>query len=140
MDRHTRPAVVHRAKNRCEYCQIAQPLVPFRPFHVEHIVARQHGGNDDSDNLCLACDRCNAYKGPNLTAIDPITNLVTELFHPRRHTWREHFAFSGPKIIGQTAIGRATARLLNMNDYRRLSLRRELTVLGDPLLRTDDGS
>src|SRR4051794_18394911 len=32
--------------------------------HVEHIVARQHGGADDPDNLALACNRCNASKGP----------------------------------------------------------------------------
>ena len=131
MDRHTRLIVVRRAQNSCEYCQIPQPLVPFRPFHVEHIVAKQHGGNDDPDNLCLACDRCNAYKGPNLTAIDPVTNGVSELFHPRRHSWQEHFAFFGPKIIGLTPIGRATVRLLNMNDYRRLSLRKELIAFGD---------
>jgi hypothetical protein len=131
MDRHTRLVVVRRAQNICEYCRIPQTLVPFHTFHVEHIVARQHGGSDDPDNRCLACDRCNAYKGPNLTAIDPVTNRVVELFHPRRHLWHEHFAFSGPKIIGLTPIGRATARLLNMNDNRRLSLRQELIALGD---------
>ena len=131
MDRHTRLFVVRRAQSLCEYCRIAQTLVPFHPFHVEHIVAKQHGGDDDPDNLCLACDRCNAYKGPNLAAIDPLTDRVAELFHPRRHSWQEHFAFSGPTIIGLTPIGRATVRLLNMNDYRRLSLRMELIALGD---------
>jgi len=43
-------------------------------FHVEHIVSRQHGGTDDPSGPALACDRCNAYKGPNLTSIDPDTN------------------------------------------------------------------
>ena len=79
MDGRTRLVVVRRAENSCEYCRIAQTLVPFHPFHVEHIVAKQHGGNDGLDNLCLACDRCNAYKGPNLTAIDPVTDCVSEL-------------------------------------------------------------
>ena len=131
MDRHTRLHVVHRAQNCCEYCRIAQELIPFHPFHVEHIIAKQHGGNDEPDNLCLACDRCNAYKGPNLSAIDPVTNRVSELFHPRRNSWQDHFAFHGSTIVGLTSIGRATVRLLNMNDYRRLSLREELIALGD---------
>jgi hypothetical protein len=131
MDRQTRQAIVRSAHNSCEYCRIAQALVPFHSFHVEHIVAKQHGGGDDADNLCLACDRCNAYKGPNLTAIDPVTNSVSELFHPRRHSWQEHFVFLGPTIAGLTPIGRATVRLLNMNDARRLSLRKELIALGD---------
>jgi hypothetical protein len=131
MDRHTRLVIVRRAQDLCEYCQIPQTLVPFHPFHVEHIVAKQHGGNDDPDNLCLACDRCNAYKGPNLTAIDPDSNRVSALFHPRRDSSQEHFTFVGAKIIGLTPVGRATARLLNMNDYRRLSLRMELIALGD---------
>jgi hypothetical protein len=53
------------------------------------------------------------------------------LFHPRRHSWREHFAFFGHKIIGLTPVGRATVSLLNMNDHRRTSLRKELIALGD---------
>lgn len=136
MDRQTRDIVVPRANGRCEYCRIAQSLVPFHTFHVEHIVARQHGGSDDPDNLCLACDRCNAYKGANLTAIDPETNEIVTLFHPRRDRWQEHFAFSDAEILGLTPTGRATVRLLNMNDYRRLSLRAELISLGD--LRPDE--
>jgi 5-methylcytosine-specific restriction endonuclease McrA len=126
MDAEVRRAVTSRGGGRCEYCQIVQALVPFHAFHVEHIVARQHGGTDDLDNLCLACDRCNAYKGPNLTGIDPETGEVVPLFHPRRDNWHKHFAWCGPEIFGLTAIGRATVRLLGMNDDRRVMLRAEL--------------
>src|SRR5437016_3905081 len=38
-------------------------------FHVEHIVARQHGGSDTVENLALACPECNRHKGTNLTGI-----------------------------------------------------------------------
>jgi hypothetical protein len=131
MDPRTRQLVVRRAADSCEYCRIAQSLIPFQQFHVEHIVARQHGGADDLDNLCLACHRCNAYKGTNLSSIDPDTNRVVELFHPRRHAWREHFAFDGPTIAALTEIGRATVRLLKINDSLRLTLRAELIALGD---------
>ena len=42
-------AVRRRAGNRCEYCHL--PQVAFRRgFHIEHIVARQHGGPTSLDN------------------------------------------------------------------------------------------
>jgi hypothetical protein len=40
-----------RAGYRCEYCSLPQDAEPFFAYHVEHIVARQHGGGDDSGNL-----------------------------------------------------------------------------------------
>jgi len=131
MDPHVRQIVIRRASDCCEYCRIAQALVAFHTFHVEHIVARQHGGSDDSGNLCLACDRCNAYKGTNLTAIDSDTDRIVSLFHPRRDPWQEHFAFRGAEIVGLTPTGRATVRLLKMNDNWRVLLRAELIALGD---------
>ena len=80
--------------------QAATPLIP---FHVEHIVSRQHGGTDDPRGLALACDRCNAYKGPNLTSIDPDTGTVVALFSPRRNVWtdgaaQKRFGFDLPTI------------------------------------------
>ena len=84
----------------------------------------------------MACDRCNAYKGPNLSSLDPQTGLVVELFHPRNQVWQEHFAFQSVNIMGLTPIGRATVGLLKMNDERRRTLRAELIALGD--LRTDE--
>lgn len=92
-------------------------------FHVEHIVARQHAGSDSADNLALACDRCNAYKGPNLTSIDSDTGEITPLFNPRRHAWDTHFRFDGGEVVGLTPIGHATVRFLNMNAPRRVLLR-----------------
>jgi 5-methylcytosine-specific restriction endonuclease McrA len=82
MDQTLREAVRQRAGNACEYCRMPQEATPLIAFHVEHIVSRQHGGNDDPAGLALACDRCNAYKGPNI-GIDPETGAVTALFHPR---------------------------------------------------------
>ena len=70
LDRATRDLVRTRAGYRCEYCQLHQDHSNLT-FHVEHIVAKQHRGSDDVDNLALACHRCNLRKGPNLTGIDP---------------------------------------------------------------------
>jgi HNH endonuclease len=49
-------------------------------YHVEHIVARQHGGRHDSGNLALACYHCNAYKGPNLSGLDPESSALVRCF------------------------------------------------------------
>jgi 5-methylcytosine-specific restriction endonuclease McrA len=131
MDPALRQFVRERAGDICEYCRLAQSAIPFAPFHVEHIVARQHGGADDSENLALACDRCNAYKGPNLTAIDPISRKVVSLFHPRRDRWSDHMALREDQILGLTDRGRATTELLKMNAPRRVQLRAELKRIGD---------
>jgi len=123
MDTSTRALVRERAGNRCEYCQLHQDDSPLAVLHVEHIIPKKHGGSDDPDNLALACIDCNLHKGPNLTGIDPETNEVTELFHPRHHRWGDHFAWDGICISGQTAIGRTTVRVLDMNADDQLALR-----------------
>src|SRR5438105_12172095 len=109
-----RAVVAERATHRCEYCLLPRADHCW-PFHVEHIVPRQHGGTDSLDNLAYACPRCNRYKGPNLTAIDPETGRITPLFNPRIHAWADHFQITGDRILGITDIGRVTARLLRMN-------------------------
>jgi 5-methylcytosine-specific restriction endonuclease McrA len=103
---------------------------PLSTFHVEHIIARKHGGSDAPSNLALACDRCNAHKGPNLTGIDPETGEIVPLFNPRNHIWEEHFRLSEATIVGLTAVGRTTIRVLNMNEERRVRLRTMLKRYG----------
>ena len=119
----TRAAVRERAAHRCEYCQLHQKDSPLAVLHVEHIIPRQHGGTDDLENLALACIDCNLHKGPNLTGIDPETNRVTTLFHPRRDLWEEHFAWRGLYLVGRTAVGRVTVRVLQMNSAEQLDVR-----------------
>ncbi len=130
MDAATRDLVRLRAGERCEYCQQRQQHSEL-VHHVEHIVAKQHGGSDEADNLALACHRCNLHKGPNLTGIDPVTGEVTPLFHPRRDRWSAHFVIRGERIEGSSAVGRATVQVLAMNDARRLELRQKLLEHGD---------
>jgi hypothetical protein len=111
MDQTFREAIRKRAGNACEYCRMPQEAAPLIAFHVEHIIPKQHGGTDDPAALALACDRRNAYKGPNLTSIDPKTRIVVALFHPRADAWGDHFAILGGEIVGLTPTGRATVRL-----------------------------
>ena len=145
-----RALVRERARERCEYCRLPQSRLPVTTFHVEHVVALQHGGTDDPDNLALACDRCNAFKGPNLTAIDPDTSAVVRLFNPRLQAWRDHFRQVGFEVVGLTEVGRATVRLCNIIPLDACSYDRKLdcasmTIDGSltgnemdaPILRTD---
>lgn len=131
MDNALRQFVRQRANNCCEYCQLQQSLVPFVKFHVDHIVARQHGGTDEPDNLALACFHCNLHKGPNLTGIDPDNSQITPLFNPRKMSWDQHFSFQGPIIVGLTAEGRTTVRVLAMNATDQMLLRAELQAEDD---------
>jgi HNH endonuclease len=123
--RETRRLVRDRAGGRCEYCGLPESAFDFS-FHIEHIRAKQHHGNDEPDNLCLACDRCNLYKGPNLSAVDSESDAIVPLFHPRRDVWSEHFAMIGCEIAGLTPTGRATVGLLQMNDATRIRTRLQL--------------
>jgi hypothetical protein len=124
MDARLRQLVRERAQDRCEYCHMEQFREPL-PFPVEHIIARQHGGGDNPDNLAPACHHCNLRKGPNLTGMDPLDGRVVRLFHPRQDSWEKHFLRQGGEIVGTTPVGRATVRLLRMNEHGRRELRGE---------------
>jgi 5-methylcytosine-specific restriction endonuclease McrA len=123
MSPSTRLRVRERAGNRCEYCHLHQDDSPLAVLHVEHICPKCHGGRESLENLALACIDCNLHKGTNLTGIEPLTDKVTELFHPRRHRWDDHFAWRGIYLVGRTAIARTTIRVLNMNSEDQLALR-----------------
>ena len=122
MDAALRQFVRRRADNHCEYCALPQEREPLR-FHIEHILPRQHGGTDIPDNLALAGHHCNLRKGTNLSGLDPESGALTRLFHPRQDAWDDHFTLHDGEITGRTTIGRATMRLLKMNEGGRLELR-----------------
>lgn len=126
-----RNEVRQRAGNRREYCRLRQEDEEENPFHIEHIIAQQHGGTDLLENLALACSWCNAVKGPNLSSIDPDSGELTRLYHPRKDRWAEHFRREGPYILGLTAVGRTTAWLLRFNDTDNLNQRHLLLELGE---------
>lgn len=128
--RDTREAVRRRARDACEYCRLPQ-AASILPHQVDHIIASQHGGADSEENLCLCCLRCNLKKGPNIASMDPMTGLIVALFHPRRHSWRDHFRQEQDGTVsGLTPEGRATAALLGMNEPERAQLRAALILRG----------
>jgi hypothetical protein len=125
MDRELVELIWHRVHKACEYCQLPQAYDAL-VFEIDHVIATIHGGKTTSGNLALSCFLCNRHKGPNLTGIDPHARKVTRLFNPRRHSWHRHFEWNGPSLVGRTAIGRTTIRVLQINHYLRISHRREL--------------
>ena len=125
MDRAQREFLLARAGQRCEYCSLPQSALDLL-LHVDHVIARQHRGDTTLENLCVACDRCNLKKGPNLSSIDPLTGELVPLFNPRRDDWSQHFTRVSAEIFGKTAIGRATVSLLEFNSPRRRELRKQL--------------
>jgi len=118
-----------RAAGRCEYCQFPERLARV-PFQIDHIVAEQHGGATEPDNLALACCFCNRYKGPNLSGVDPATRKVVRLFDPRRQNWSDHFRWDGALLVGKTEIGRATIQTLSINRSDAVAVRELLMAEG----------
>ena len=119
-----------RANSQCEYCRMPQEADD-STFEIDHVIARKHGGRTIADNLCLSCFYCNSFKGSDLSSLDPKTRKLTPLFHPRLHEWNKHFRWDGPRLIGRTAIGRATVALLHINDEYRVVLRAGLIEEGE---------
>jgi HNH endonuclease len=118
-----RQHIAKRVLGHCEYCLYPESEAAIR-HQLDHVIARQHGGADEEDNLCFCCAICNRYKGPNLSSVDPETQAVTTLFNPRKQFWTDHFMFDEERIIGLTPEGRATVFLLRLNDEERLIERR----------------
>jgi len=120
----TQARVRQRANFLCEYCHTNERWQYVR-FTMDHLTAVSEGGDDEVENLALACFHCNRRKSNKQTIIDPESGQTVPLFHPRRHAWSEHFIWSadGLRIIPLTAIGRATVDLLELNRERILKIR-----------------
>lgn len=115
----------------CAYCQTTESNSG-QPMVIDHIIPESRGGKTQFDNLCFSCRRCNEFKGATVQAIDPLTGETTPLFHPRRHRWHDHFDWDlfGARIIGLTAVGRATIVALNMNNPVITNARRRWISVG----------
>lgn len=126
-----RRRVRERAGNCCEYCRLTQSG-RLAQFHVDHVVALKHGGGGTEDNLCLACPKCNGYKGSNVAGLDPQTGIASRLYDPRQQRWDEHFRISADATVtGRTPEGRTTVAVLRLNDEERVHHRLSELLLGD---------
>jgi hypothetical protein len=123
-----RSKTIQRAQKRCEYCQKPDDREFNTASHeVDHIIAEKHGGETGLKNLAYACLPCNRHKGTDYRSFDPLTGKDTRLFNPRLQNWRDHFQLNTDgTIIPQTPEGRATVRLLRLNDPTRVAQRADL--------------
>ena len=117
------------ARGCCEYCRFPENA-SLLPHVLDHVIARQHGGKTEFENLALCCSRCNQHKGPNIAGLDPETEALTRLFHPRRDIWNEHFQYNGAVQVGFTSVGRTTVQVLSINLPIRVVARAALISTG----------
>jgi|SRR5215510_2317601 len=129
MDTTLAALVRERARSRCEYCRLPEAFLAI-PFEIDHILAQKHGGPTREENLALSCFYCNSYKGPNIAGVDPASERIVRLFHPRRDRWSRHFEWDGATLRGKTAIGRATIVVLSINNPDAIAVREALIEEG----------
>lgn len=117
-----REEVRRRAKFLCEYCHTDErwQLVAFT---IDHVSPVSKGGNDEIENLCLACFHCNRRKSDKQFILKE--SIEIEIFNPRKMLWKNHFAWSDDNltVLSQTEIGEMTIELLDLNRERVLRLR-----------------
>lgn len=126
----TRRQIAEWAEHRCSYCR--SPEIVGIPMVIEHIIPLIAGGSSDLQNLCLACYRCNEFKGSRLSAADPLTGIDVPFFHPRQQRWSDHFTWTkdGLHLVGLTACGRATIDVLHLNGDWIIQARRIWVIAG----------
>jgi hypothetical protein len=118
-----------RANGRCEYCHLPEAYHRV-PFQIDHVIAEQHGGKAVSENLAIACLRCNKKKGPNIAGVDSETQAIVRLFHPRTDTWSDHFRWVDAVLVGVTPLGRATIAVMDINHPSAIAVREQLMAEG----------
>lgn len=127
-----RRLVIERAGNTCEYCRYPLRYAP-QTSPVDHIIPEIAGGLTTAENLAQSCQGCNGHKAARTSALDPVTEQIVALFHPRQQRWHEHFAWSEDylQITGLTAVGRATVEALQLNRAGLVNMRHVLYAVGE---------
>src|SRR6476661_5995281 len=92
-----RRQVRERARERCEYCLLAE-VQAFFPHENDNIISQKHGCSTVLENLALACFDCNRFKGSDIASVDPTSKTLTPLFNPRLQRWDEHFQLEHGRI------------------------------------------
>jgi HNH endonuclease len=134
-----RGKVEARANKLCEYCLSPLEFSP-DPFSIEHILPLSTGGTNDLENLALSCQGCNGSKSVKIEAFDLVSQTIARFYNPRTDTWSEHFVWNEnfTEIIGLTAKGRVTIKILQLNRQRVVNLRRLLILAGEHPTNLED--
>ncbi|MGB3787376.1 MAG: HNH endonuclease signature motif containing protein [Phormidesmis sp.] len=123
--------IIQRSNRRCEYCKSHMDYSP-QSFAIEHVMPVARGGKTEIDNLAFACGGCNGHKYTKTEAVDDLSRSGVPLYNPRKQSWYDHFVWSPDlsKIVGITAIGRATVIALKVNRIGNANLRQLLLLIG----------
>lgn len=134
-----REAVSKRAQGLCEYCQ-SQEIYSNSTFEVEHILPISKSGQTVLENLAFACSGCNKFKSDRISGFDAQSKINVEFYHPRKDDWHEHFAWNEDftEIVGKTAKGRVTVKMLKLNRKNLVNLRGVLVTVGKHPPKTKD--
>lgn len=126
-----RRKVAAQSRLRCGYCLTSEGVAG-TPMEIEHLIPESLGGLTEEQNLWLACSLCNRHKGSRTAAEDPASGQMVPLFNPRTQTWEEHFSWgaSGTRVLGVTAIGRATVAALQLNRPALVKARKRWVTTG----------
>lgn len=126
-----RQRVAKQSCYRCGYCLSSEAIVGFA-MEIDHLIPQALGGPTLEENLWLACSACNSFKGDRISVLDQESGLFVRLFNPREQSWEEHFAWveSGVRVVGKTAIGRATVVALRLNRSLLVKARRAWVEAG----------
>ncbi|MDQ2746196.1 MAG: HNH endonuclease [Acidobacteriota bacterium] len=127
-----REEVFKRAQGVCEYCR-SQENYSISMFEVEHILPISKKGETILENLAFACSGCNKYKSDRISSFDAPSQAEIEFYNPRKDDWHEHFIWNtgSTEIIGKTAKGRVTIKLLKLNRKNLINLRSVLVIVSD---------
>ena len=124
-----RKQIAERADSICEYCLIHEADTLWG-CEVDHVISLKHGGETHADNLAYACAFCNRHKSSDIGSLIPHTDRFCRFFDLRTDQWSDHFILQGNAIEPLTAIGEATARILQFNSPDRLIERQSLAAEG----------
>ncbi|HZL38363.1 MAG TPA: HNH endonuclease signature motif containing protein [Tepidisphaeraceae bacterium] len=129
MNKALERAVKERSGGFCEYCRLPVSQTELT-FSIDHVIARQHGGATQYENLAFCCGFCNRHKGPNIAGIDPESRKMVSIFNPRLQAWEDHFKWRGAIAVGITPEGRATIAVLKINHRLQIIARRAVANEG----------
>jgi HNH endonuclease len=134
-----REKVEARANKLCEYRLSPLEFSP-DPFSIEHILPLSTGGTNDSENLALSCQGCNGSKSVKIEAFDLVSQTIARFCNPCTDSWDEHFVWNEDftEMIGLTAKGRVTIKILQLNRQRVVNLRRLLILAGEHPTNLED--
>lgn len=129
-------SVRERFAFRCGYCGVSETDTGGE-LTIDHFQPVWAGGDDSSENLVYACNRCNQYKGAILPVITDFTHKQ-RLLHPLRDSFDEHIQVDEitGNLVGRTSTGTFHIEALRLNRAALIAHRhrRHLNALQDARL------